>query len=231
MASNLFQHTDPFVADAIQNPEESHDAGLDLELLRTQHDDDNHATENRLVGVVSDDPFASDARSASHVDELNAVPEAAEPEDRTDTNTNTNLAVPRPSHSVAKESISSGADLDAIPESVDALDTSLSVDPLDTSLSHGSNINHARSESSTEISTKPQPSTEQPESRRHGNFQEPAEGNPRIAFATSDHNGSVYQSNLQSERPANVRRGTGYDFSGKMVLSRNNSVVSMVAKP
>jgi hypothetical protein len=225
MASNVFQHTDPFLADAIQNPGETHDAGLDLELLRTQHDDDNHATENRLVGVVSDDPFASDARTASHVDELNAVPEGAEPEDRTDTDTNTNLAVPRLSHSVAKSSISSGADLDAIPESVDPLDTSLSVDPLDTSLSRGSNIDHGRSEPGRDISVKPQSSIEQPESRQHDNLQKPAEENPRIAFATSDHNGSVYQSNLQSDRPANSRRGTGYDFSGKMVLSRNNSVV------
>jgi hypothetical protein len=213
MASNIFQHTDPFFADATQNPGESNDAALQLELTQTDHDDDHLSPENKLVGVVSDNPFASDARTASHGDAPNVDSEAAEPRDRT--NTNTSLAVPRPSHSVAKASISTIADQDAFPESVDPLDTSLSVDPLDTSLSGGSNINHAHSEPGTDVSMRPQSSTEQSGSQQHDKFQTPAEENPRIAFTTSDHNGSVYQSNLQSDRPANSRRGTGYDFSGK----------------
>jgi hypothetical protein len=216
MASNLFQHTDSiFADDATHNPGESNDAVLELELTQTDHDD-NHFTENKLVGVVSDNPFASDAHSASHGDGLDVDFEAAEPRDRTDTNAN--LAVPRPSHSVAKASISSSADQNAFPESVD---------PLDTSLSGDSNVNHGRSEPGTDISMRPQSSTEQSESRQHDNSRELAEPNPRIAFATSDHNGSVYQSNLQGDRHASFRRGTGYDFSGKIVLSRNNSVVRM----
>jgi hypothetical protein len=227
MASNAFQHTESIFADATQNPEESSDAALQLELTQTDHDD-NHFTENKLVGVVSDNPFASDVHSASHGDGLNVDSEAAESRDRTDTYTD--LAVPRPSHSVAKGSISSGADQDAFPESLDPLDTSLSVDPLDTSLSGGGNINHGRNEPGTEISMRPQSSVEQFESRQHDSFRKPAEENPRIVFATSDHNGSVYQSNLQGDRHASVRRDTtsnGYDFSGKIVLSRNNSVVRM----
>lgn len=219
MESNVFQHTDSIFADALEIPGESNDAALDLELLQTQHDD-NHTGENRLVGVVSDNPFASDAQSAPYSDRLNVDSEAAEPRDRTETNP----AVDRPSHPVAKESDPSGADQDAFSENVD---------PLDTSLSGGSNINYGRSEPATDVSMNPQSFIEHPESRQHDNSRKSAEEAPRIAFATSDHVDSAHKSDLQGDRRSAVRRGTtsnSYDFSGKISLSRNNSVVSMVAK-
>jgi hypothetical protein len=219
MAYNVFQHTDSIFADAQQSHGESNDATLGLELQETQHDD-NHFTENKLVGVVSDNPFASDAHRASRGDGLDVDSETAEPRDRTDTDP----AVHQASQPVAEESSSSGADDDAFPESVD---------PLDTSLSGGNNTNHDRSGPGTAISARPRSSIEQSESRQHDNCNEPAEENPRIAFATSDHIDGAHKSGLQSDRRASVRRGTmsnEYDFSGKIVMSRNNSVVSMAKR-
>jgi hypothetical protein len=219
MASSVFQHTNSIFADAQQSHGESNDATLGLELQETQHDD-NHFTGNKLVGVVSDNPFASDAHSTSHNDELNVDSEAAGPLDRTDTDP----AVHQSSHPVAKESTSTGADDDAFPESVD---------PLDTSLSGGNTTSHHCSEPGTVSSARPQSSIEQSESRQHDNSNEPAEENPRIVFATSDHIDSAHKSGLQSDRGASVRRGTmsnDYDFSGKIVMSRNNSVVSMAKR-
>lgn len=217
MASNVFEHTDSVFVDALENPGESNGAALDLELVRTHHDD-NHSRENKLVGVVSDDPFASAVHPAPYSDGLDADSEAAGPRDRT----NTNNAVDRPSHPVAKESEPSSADQNVFPDNVD---------PLDTSLSGGSNINYGRSEPGTNISMRPQSFTEQSESRQHDNFRISAEETPRIVFATSDHVDSAHKSDLQGDRRASVRRDTmsnGYNFSGKISLSRNNSVVSMV---
>ena len=206
MASNAFQHTDSIFADAVENPGESNDAALDLELMQTHHDDDNtHSIENKLVGVVSDNPFASTVHSA------------VEHRDHTDTN----LAVDRPSHLVTKESELSGADQNAFPDNVD---------PLDTGLSGGSNINYGHSERGTDISMRPQSFTEQSESRQHDDSRKSAEETPRIAFATSDHVDSAQKIDLQSDRRASVRRDTmsnGHDFSGKIILSRKNSVVSI----
>ena len=216
MASNAFQHTDSIFADAVENPGESNDAALDLELMQTHHDD-KHPIENKLVGVVSDNPFASTVHSAPYVDGLNVNFEAAEPRDRT----HANPAVDRPSHLVAKESESSGADQNAFPDNVD---------PLDTSLSGGSNINYGHSERGTDISMRPQSFTEQSESRQHDDSRKSAEETPRIAFATSDHVDSAQKIDLQSDRRASVRRDTmsnGHDFSGKISLSRKNSVVSI----
>jgi hypothetical protein len=223
MASNLFQHTDSLF-NPVQDPRESSDAALDLELLQTHHDDDNHARENTLVGVVSDNPFASDARSTSHGDGINVDSEAAEPRDRTDTDPAVHLS----SH---KESNSSSADHNTIPDTVGPLDTD-NVDPLDTSLSGGSHINHGCVKPGTEISIGPQSSTEKSESRHHDDSKKLAEETPRIAFATSDHIDSASKSDLHDPH-AIIRRDTtsnGHDFSGKIVLSRNNSVVSMEAK-
>lgn len=186
----------------------SNDAVLDLELLQTHHDDD-HSQENKLEGVVSDNPFASDAQSAPNSDGLNVDSEAAD----------------RASHPVAEESDPSGAVQDAFPDD--------NVDPLDTSLSGGSNINHGRSEPGTDITMRPQSFTEQSESRQHDGVRSPAEETPRIAFASSDHVDNAHKSDLQSDRRASVRRdpkSNGYDFSGKISLSRNNSVVSMDGK-
>jgi hypothetical protein len=206
MASNVFQHTDSIFADTVENPGESNDAALDLELMQTHHDDDNtHSIENKLVGVVSDNPFASTVHSA------------AEPRDHTDTN----LAVDRPSHLVTKESELSGADQNAFPDNVD---------PLDTSLSGGSNINYGHSERGTDISMRPQSFTEQSESRQHDDSRKPAEETPRIAFATSNHVDSAHKIDPQGDRRATARRDTmsnGHDFSGKISLSRKNSVVSI----
>lgn len=205
MASNVFQHTESLFAGTPENPGEGNDNALDLELLQTQHDD-NHSAENRLEGVVSDNPFASDAHSALDSDGLNVDSEAAD----------------RPSHPIAEESYPSGADQNAFPDE--------NVDPLDTSLSGGSNINHGRSEPGTDITMRPQSFTEQSESKQHDNSRKSAEETPRIAFATSDHVDSAHKSDLQSDRRASVRRdpkSNGYDFSGKISLSRNNSVVSM----
>jgi hypothetical protein len=224
MASNIFQHTNSIFAEAEQH-EESNDATLGLELQQTQHDD-SHFTENNLVGVVSDNPFASDARSASCSDGNNIGSEAAEPRDWTDTDP----AAHQASHPVAKESTSSGADHDAFPDSVDPLE---SVDPLDTSLSGGSNTNHDPSGPGTDISVRPQSSGEQSGSRQHDSSDGPAEKDPRIAFATSDQVDSAHKSGLQGDRRATVQCGTissGHDFSGKLVLSRNNSVVSMAKR-
>jgi hypothetical protein len=215
MASNIFQHTDSIFADAVDNPGESNDAALDLELMQTHHDD-THSIENRLVGVVSDNPFASTVHSAPDTDGLNANFEAAEAGDHTDANPAVD-----PSHLVATESESSGADQNAFPDNVD---------PLDTSLSGGSNINYCHSERGTDISMRPQSSTEQSESRQHDDSRKPAEETPRIAFATLDHVDSAHKIGPQGDRRATVRRDTmsnGHDFSGKISLSRKNSVVSI----
>jgi hypothetical protein len=216
MASNVFQHTDSIFANAVENPGESNDAALDLEPMQTHHDD-NHSIENKLVGVVSDNPFASTVHSAPDTDGLDVDFEAAEARDHT----YANPAVDHLSHPVAKESESPGADENAFPDNVD---------PLDTSLSGGSNINCGHSERGTDISMRPQSFTEQSESRQHDDPRKPAEETPRIAFATSDHVDSAYKTNLQNDRRATVRRDTmsnGHDFSGKISLSRKNSVVSI----
>jgi len=225
MASNTFQHTDSIFAEPMQDHEESNGATLGLELQQTQHDD-NHLDENKLVGVVSDNPFASDARSASCGDGHNVDSEAAGPRDWTDTDP----TVHQSGHTVAKESTSSGADDDALPASVDPLE---SVDPLDTTLSGGNNTYHDRTEPGTDISLEPHSFIEQSESRQHDIPDGPAEKDSRIAFATSDHIDSAHKSGLQGDRRATVQRGTisnGHDFSGKLVLSRNNSVVSMAKR-
>ena len=199
----------------MQNHRESDDATLGLELQQTQLDDNNF-TENKLVGVVSDNPFASDAHSSAHGDGLDVDSEAAGSRESTDID----AVLHQPSHPVAKESTSLGADYNAFPDSVD---------PLDTSLSGGSNINHDHSRLGTDIPVGPQSCIEQSESSQHVNSNETVEQSPRIAFATSDHIDSAQKSSLQGERRASARRGTmldGYDFSGKLVMSRNNSVVS-----
>lgn len=234
-AKDIFDHTNPFHDDALHNPGETNGAALEPVHTEPDHDSEDH---HNLVGVVSDNPFANNERSASNTEGHNVDAGAVAPGDPSFHNPAAEETRP----TAEPESRNTLSPIDALSDGVDPRDTSLGggspggdLDPAADRKAPvqttNSNINNDRCEAGTEPYMIPQsPIQDGGEAAIDSPQKQAEEDHPRIAFADADQidstlkSGSKDQSDLPHGRRQSVRRGTiqgdDYDFSGKLGLTR-----------